>query len=76
LRDEHGLRAFENRVVTIFGPKREKVTKTWSRLHSVGSSQFVLLAEYYPGDHIKNRWMRHVERMGVERCILGFGWET
>jgi hypothetical protein len=35
LRDGHRLRAFENRVVTIFGSKREKVTKKWGRLHSV-----------------------------------------
>jgi len=47
LRDEHGLGAFENRVVTVFGPKGEKVTKKQGRLHSAESSQFVLLTEYY-----------------------------
>jgi hypothetical protein len=26
LRDEHRLRAFENRVMRIFGPKRDEVT--------------------------------------------------
>jgi hypothetical protein len=64
LRDEHGLGAFKNRVMTIFGPKREKVTKKWGRLHSVETSQFVIFTEYYPGGYIKNRWVRNVAHMG------------
>ena len=35
LREEHKLRVFENRVLrNIFGPKRDKVTGEWSRLHN------------------------------------------
>jgi hypothetical protein len=34
-REEHRLRVFENRVLRrIFGPKRDKVTGEWRKLHS------------------------------------------
>jgi hypothetical protein len=36
LREEHNLRVFKNRVLQeIFGPKREEVTRDWSKLHNV-----------------------------------------
>jgi hypothetical protein len=35
LREEHRLRAFENRVLRrIFGPKSDEVTEEWRKLHS------------------------------------------
>jgi hypothetical protein len=35
LREEHGLKVFENRVLgRIFGPKRDEVTGEWRKLHS------------------------------------------
>jgi hypothetical protein len=35
LREEHGVRVFENRVLRrIFGPKREEVTRDWRKLHN------------------------------------------
>jgi len=35
LRDEHRLRMFENRELrTIFGPKRDEVTREWRKLHN------------------------------------------
>jgi hypothetical protein len=35
LREEHGLRVFENRVLRrIFGPKRDKVIREWRKLHN------------------------------------------
>jgi hypothetical protein len=35
LREEHGLRVFENRVLRgIFGPKGDEVTGQWRKLHS------------------------------------------
>jgi hypothetical protein len=34
LREEHGLTVFENRVLRIFGPKRDEVTGEWRKLHS------------------------------------------
>jgi hypothetical protein len=35
LREEHRLRAFENRVLRrIFGPKTDEVTEEWRKLHN------------------------------------------
>jgi hypothetical protein len=34
LTEEHRLRVFENRVLRIFGPKREEVAGGWRRLHN------------------------------------------
>jgi hypothetical protein len=35
LREQHGLRVFENRVLRrIFGPKMDEVTGEWRKLHS------------------------------------------
>ena len=34
LREEHGLREFENRVLRIFGCKRDGVTGDWRKLHN------------------------------------------
>jgi hypothetical protein len=34
LREECSLRAFENRVLRIFGPKRDEVTGGWRKLHN------------------------------------------
>jgi hypothetical protein len=35
LREEHRLRVFENRVLRrIFGPKRDKITGEWRKLHN------------------------------------------
>jgi hypothetical protein len=35
LREEHRLRAFENRALRgIFGPKRDEVTGEWRKLHN------------------------------------------
>jgi hypothetical protein len=35
LREEQTLRVFENRVLRkIFGPKEDKVTREWRRLHN------------------------------------------
>jgi hypothetical protein len=36
LREERGLRVFENRVLRrIFGPKRDEATGGWIKLHNV-----------------------------------------
>jgi hypothetical protein len=34
VREEHKLRVFENRVLRIFGPKRDGVTRGWRKLHN------------------------------------------
>jgi hypothetical protein len=34
LREERRLRVFENRVLRIFGPKRDLITGEWRKLHN------------------------------------------
>jgi hypothetical protein len=34
LREERRLRVFENRVLRIFGPRRDEVTGEWRKLHN------------------------------------------
>jgi hypothetical protein len=34
LGEEHRLKVFENRILRFFGPKRDKVTGGWRKLHN------------------------------------------
>jgi hypothetical protein len=68
LREEQRLRVFENRVLRIFGPKRDKVTGEWRRLHNEE------LNDLYPSPNIvwliksrRMRWAGHVARVGEGR---------
>jgi hypothetical protein len=66
LREERRLRAFENRVLRIFGPKRDEVTGEWRKVYEEFN-------DLYPPSNvrvIKLRRMRRagqVERMGERR---------
>jgi hypothetical protein len=35
VREEHKLRVFKNRVLRIFGPKRDRVTGGWRKLRKL-----------------------------------------
>jgi hypothetical protein len=69
--EEHRLRAFENRVLRrMFGPKRDKVTGGWSKLHNEE------LHNLYSSPSIirmmKSRtmtWAGQIARMGEAECI-------
>jgi len=64
LREEHRLRVFENRVLRIFGHKREEVVGGWRRLHNEE------LHNLYTTRVIKSRrmrWTGHVSCMGEMR---------
>ena len=77
LREERGLRVFENRVLKrIFGPKRDEVTGEWRKLHNEE------LNDLYSSPNtvwvIKSRrmrWVWHVasigEGKGVYRVVVG-----
>jgi hypothetical protein len=66
LREEHRLRMFENRVLRrIFGPRRDKVTGDWMKLHTQE------LHNFYSSPNIiimitsrRMRWAGHVARLG------------
>jgi hypothetical protein len=66
LREEHGLRVFENKVLRrIFGPKGDEVAGGWRKLHNEE------LCDLYSSPSIlriiksrRMRWAGHVTRMG------------
>jgi len=64
LRKEHRPRVFENRVLrTVFGPKKEQVTREWRRLrneelHNVHRSPNIILGI----TSRRMRWAEHVTR--------------
>jgi hypothetical protein len=75
LREEHRLRVFENRVLRIFGPKRDEITGHLRKLHSGELHNLYSL----PGiiRQIKSRRMRWDRARGMhgrgEKHVQGFG---
>jgi len=68
LREERKLKMFENRVLRVFGPRKDEVAGEWRRLHNVELNNFE------PSSNIvrviksrRMRWSGHVARMGEER---------
>ena len=70
LREERKLRVFENMVLRILGPRRDKVTGEWRRLRNEELN--VLYSSPNIVRVIKSRrmrWAGHVARMGEERGV-------
>jgi len=70
LREEYRLKVSENRALRIFGPKRDEVTREWSKLHNEE------LNDLYSSPNIvqviksrRVRWVGHVACMGEKRGI-------
>jgi hypothetical protein len=66
LKKEHGLKAFENRMLRrIFGPKRDEVTGEWRKLHNEELrdlySSLSIIKILKPG---RMTWAAHVARIG------------
>jgi hypothetical protein len=79
LREEWGLRVFENRVLRgIFGSKRSEVTGEWRKLHNEELNDLYFSPTIVRV--IKSRRLRlagHVARTGERRDLYkGFGGET
>jgi hypothetical protein len=67
--EEHKLRVYENRVLgRIFGPKRDRVTGGWRKLHNeelhnLYSSPSIIRVK----KSRRMRWAGHVARLGEKR---------
>jgi len=78
LREECRLRVFENRMLRrIFGPKRDKVTGEWRKLHNVEFND-LYATKYCSCDKIeKNEMGGTCSAYGrEERRVQSFGGET
>jgi len=76
LNEECRLGVSENRVLRIiFGPRRDKVTGEWRKLHNEELNDLYCSSNWVVKS--RRRWVVHVEYMGGEKgCIYGFGGET
>jgi hypothetical protein len=73
---EHRLRVFENRVLKMFGPKRDEVTSGWIKLyneelHDLYSSPSIIRII----KSMKMRWAGHVARMGEKGLRIGYWYQ-
>jgi hypothetical protein len=72
LREERRQRLFENRVLKIFGPKRDEVTGEWRKLHNVELNDLYSLPNIVRVVKSRRmRWAGHVARMVEDRCVHG-----
>jgi hypothetical protein len=73
LGEEHRLRVFENRVLRMFGPKRDEVTGGYRKLHNEEHHNL-----YSPPSITRimksrrMRWAGHVARMGRRGMHIGY----
>jgi len=74
LRDEHRLRVLENRVLRgIFGPKRDKVTWEWWKLHNEELNDLYSLPNIVRVTKSRRmRWAGHVAYMGRGEVLTEF----
>jgi len=71
LREERGLRVFENTVLRgIFGPKRDEVTGEWRKLYNEELNDLYCSPAIFRVIKLRRmRWAGHVARMGVRRVV-------
>jgi hypothetical protein len=75
LREERRLRVFDNRLLRIFGPKRDKIKKEWRKLHNELNDLYCSPSICRVIKSRRMKWEWHValmgERRGVYRVLVG-----
>jgi hypothetical protein len=77
LREEHRVRLFESRVLRrIFGPKRDKITGCWGKLHiemhhNLYTSPNIIRRIKRRGAHINGACSTHGEKRIAYRILVG-----
>jgi hypothetical protein len=65
LREEHRVGVFENRVLRIFGPKKDEVIGGWRKLHNDETLNFHSSPSIIRMNKSRRmRWAGHAARMG------------
>jgi hypothetical protein len=77
LREEHGLKVFENRVLRgIFGLKRDEVTEGWRKLHNqelcdLYSSPSIINNNQVEEDDMSGSCSANGEKRNAYRLLVG-----
>jgi len=74
LREELRLRVFENRVLRLFGHKRDEVTGEWRKLHNEELSVLYSSPNIVWVIKSRMRWAGHAACMGWGEGCTGFWW--
>jgi len=76
-KEERRLRVSENRVLRLFGPKRDEVTGEWRKLHNEELSDLYSLPNIVRVVKLRRmRWAVHVACMGEGRAVQSSGGEA
>jgi hypothetical protein len=77
-KEDHGLRVFENKVLRrIFGPKRDKVTGDWRKLHNEELHNLCTSPNIIRMIKARRlRWAGHVAGMERRGIHIGCWWES
>jgi hypothetical protein len=74
LREECRLRVFVNRVLRIFGLKRNEVKGEWRKLHNDERNALYCSSIIFRVIKSRMRWAGHVARIGRGEACTGLCW--
>ena len=69
------MKAFENRVLRIFGPRKDEVTEEWRKLHKEDLNDLYFSPNTIRVIKSRMRWAGHVVRMGEGCGAYKIWWE-